>query len=340
MKLSKFKCTILLMGLLLLGFTTQGFSQSEAEAVEAYNSAYESAQEGDFDQAISLYNEAISIAEQAGEEGAEVMEKAEAQLPQIYYQRAAAKYKEFQQDKQASILDEAVEYFSEAADIAEEYNDDRIGERADGVVTQLIYARGVLLYEEEDYEGAMEAMEEVLERNPNSAKAIYQQGLIVDQDDELDEAIELWQEAAEVAEKAGDSETANRANSKIRDELVYRAANKIEDDELESAMEDLQRALEYDENYVSTHYRLAEAYNQMEQYEQALEHANRALELESGGRTDQARIYFEIGTAHKNLENQAEACDAFANAAYGDFRSSAEHEMEYELECESIGENR
>lgn len=334
MKSLKYSLAFLVFALFSTGITTQGFSQTGAEAVEAYNSALERAEAGDFEQAIALLNETISIAEQAGEDGAEALEKAEGQLPQIYYQRALAAYKQFQQDRDLNTLNDAMGKFQETADIADEYGDEQIADRADNVVTQLYYTRSVVQYQQEDFEGAMESLDETLERNPNNAKAVYQKGLVVNKQGSFEEAMELWEEALSMAEEADDSQTVERARDRMRDELVYRGAESSEDDNEEQALEYLERALELDSEYANTHYRLAEVYNKMSEHEQAIEHAERALELEGGGRTDQAKIYFELGLAYKYLNDREAACEAFSNAAYGSFRSPAEHEMEYEVECE------
>jgi tetratricopeptide (TPR) repeat protein len=93
--------------------------------------------------------------------------------------------------------------------------------------------------------------------------------------------------------------------------------------------------LDYDDESADVYYRLAEASNKASNYEKAVQYATTALDHENGGKTDKAKIYFELGYAHQTLGNKSVACDAFSNALFGSFKSPAEHKMEYELKCDS-----
>ncbi len=76
------------------------------------------------------------------------------------------------------------------------------------------------------------------------------------------------------------------------------------------------------------HYYMAHASNQLGNYQAALGHADKALALETGSRAAKAKIHFEKAEAHKNLAQYQLAVQSYSEAAYGDFKQRAEHEIE------------
>lgn len=339
MKDIKYSILSLFAGLLLITLSTDAEAQSQRDAVESYNSALELVENGDFEQAINTIEEALIQAEEAleaGEDAEDTVEQIKGRIPQIYFQKAAADYERFQQDQSVEYVDSAIEGFEDAIEKAEEHESEQIAQKADNVITQLYYRKAAFLYGEEELEDALEAADRAIERNENYAQAYYQKGLIVNKmsEDNLDEFLDLMDQAAEIASSSDNSDVEERATERAAEELVYRGSEQSEDDNFNEAIEFIERGLEYNDESANAYYRLAEAYNGLEEWDTALEHANRGLELESGGNNSKAKYYFEMGVAYKNKDMQSDACSAFENAAYGSFQSPAEHELEYELECE------
>ena len=200
-----------------------------------------------------------------------------------------------------------------------------------------MYSKSIIQYKQQNYQDALTTLDEVISNDPNYAKAYYQKGIVLKKIDgtDLDRSMELFDEAIEVGEKTNDSQIVSRATNAARDELVYRGATATEEKNFSRAKELLNRALKYDSSSADAHYRLAQAYNKNQDWQQAVQHSERDLSRETGGRTDKAKRYFELGTAYQGLGQKTNACDAYNNAAYGNFKSPAEHAMEYELKCES-----
>lgn len=337
MKILKQSLTILLVGLFVVGLTSTLQAQDKRAAVETYNKALEMAGNSEYEQAINLFNQAIAQAEELGEEGQNIVERAEQRLPQLQYQLALQQYKTFQNDRSIENIDATIEAFRQTVDVGEEYGDDQIAQKADGVITQLLYNKSLLQYQQNDHEAALATLDEVIERNENYAKAYYQKGVVVKNMDEtqLEKALDLFDQAIEVGNQTGDNDIVSNAQEAAREQLVYVGAQQIEQKNFDRAKELLNRALEYDQTSANAHYRLAEAYNQTQDWQQAIEHAKQGLQYEDRGRTEQAKIYFELANAYQGLGEQEDACSAYSNAAYGSFKSPSEHQMEYELECES-----
>ncbi len=340
MKFLKYSATVFLAAILTVGFTTESQAQDEgyANAVSAFNKALDHAKQNQFEQAINMYNQAISLAEQSDhEKAADIIDRTQNQLPSIYYQLAVTRYKNFQKNKSLASLEEAMNSFQEAADVSEEYGDGSIAQKAGNIVTQLLYTKSIIQYKSQQYDAALTSLDQAIERNPNYAKAYYQKGLVIknENDQNLDTALEMFDKAIEVGNKVGDNQIVRQATESARDNLIYRGNQAKEAKNYDRAVSLLERALKYDSESADAHYRLAETHVKATNWSQAISHARQALEYETGGKTELAKIYFELGMALKAQGKSADACSAFKNAAFGNFKSSAEHQMEYELKCES-----
>lgn len=332
--------------LALVAFQIQ--AQDKTEAVQLYNQGLEQAQANDFDEAITTFTQVISVAEQLGPEGEEVKGNAESQIPKMYYGKARAAYQEFQSSRDLETLEDAISAFREVVDISEEYNDDRYANTARGAIPQLYYSKSVLYYGQEEYEASEEAVDEALNLNSNYAVAYFQKAKIFKKvndtegdgiiDQGIDEMLEWYDRAIEVAGTTNKPDVAERAREAAHDELLAVGTNASEGDNIDYALEMLNKALEYEGQSADVYYRIAEAQNKARNAQEAIEAANQGIEYESGGRTDLAKIYYEIGYAHQTLNNKSEACDAFTNALYGSFKSPAEHKMEFELKCDSAAD--
>ncbi len=340
MKSLKSSITVFLLGLFIFGLGQFAEAQDRKEAVQTYNSAREMVQSGDYQTAIEQFKKAIEVGNQLGPEGQDIVERAKGKLPEVYRQMALDNYRAFKQNQSLGKLDETIEAFRETKDVANEYDNSQIANQATGVINQLLYSKSILQYKQQNFQDALATLDEVIANDANYAKAYYQKGIVLKKIEgtELERSIDLFDQAIEVGQKTNDSQIVSRARDAARDELVYRGAKATENKNFSRAKELLNRALEYDSSSADAHYRLAEAFNKTQDWQQAVDHSKEALGYETGGRTDKAKIYFELGTAYQGLGQKENACGAFNNAAYGSFKSPAEHQMEYELECENATE--
>jgi tetratricopeptide (TPR) repeat protein len=334
MKILRYSLSVLL----LVAISATAYGQStKADAIKLFNKALEEAKANNLDQAIAEFTEAITLAEELGEEGADIKERSEKQLPGLYYKRAVEVFNTFRSSKQLSDLDEAIEEFNEAAQVSDQYDNEELEQKAMGIIPQLHYQKSIFLFKANDLAGAEDELTKAIDYNDNYAKAYFQRSVVYKKlnPTDLDGYIALVDEAIDVAEDTGDNRTLRSAKESAHDELLYRAVKQTENNRLSTAIEMLNQALKYDPESEDVYYRLAEALNKQGKYDDALTHANKALELENGGKSEKAKIYFEIGFAQQGKGNNSAACSAFQNAAFGAFKAPAEHKMEYELKCET-----
>jgi tetratricopeptide (TPR) repeat protein len=313
---------------------SQAQDDPRAEAIQLYNQAQELAGGGDFDGASEKYREALDVARDNDLD--DIVELVEQQLPRVAFQKASTSFSTFQNDRSIENANTALDDFKNAKEVGEEFGDEQIVSRAESAIPQLYYLRGVMEYRAENYDASLEDLDTAMELNANYPAPYYQKAVVLkaQNPDDIETALEWYDQAIEVAERAGDDRTLQNARSGARDELIFRAVNQAEERRFSQAVELLQRVEQYDPRSATAHYRLAEVYNERGNWDSALEHANRALEYESGGAADLAKIYFEIGTAYKGKGEKENACEAFENARYGDFTDPANHELQFELRCE------
>jgi tetratricopeptide (TPR) repeat protein len=147
------------------------------------------------------------------------------------------------------------------------------------------------------------------------------------------DVVSMFDQAITLAEMYDQGQVASRATDQAVQTLLSSGAQAVQNNQITDGIDLLNRAAEYETDEADVFFRLAEAYNKRSRYDEAISNAQRALELESGGVADKAKIYFELGFAHQMQNNKDAACSAMKNASYGDFRDPANHKMEFELKC-------
>ncbi|WP_069130853.1 tetratricopeptide repeat protein [Rhodohalobacter halophilus] len=327
--------------LLIAAFSVTLFAveQSHAQdarnqAIELYNQAQELAGSGDFTNSIDVYRDALEIAR--ANDLNDITELIVERIPRVASSRASNAYRGYQNERTIESVNRALQAFQEAKDIAEEFNNAQVRQQAEAAIPQLYYIRSVLHFRADNFDSALEDLDTAIDLNPNYAVAYYQKALVTKNQipSEVETWLGLYDEAIEVAERVNDNRTLQNARQSAAEELIYRAVNLAEERQYNRAIELLQRVEQYDGQSADAHYRLAEIYNERGRWDQALQHATKALEFESGGVNDRAKIYFELGTAYKGQGQVDNACEAFENARYGEFTEPANHELQFELKCE------
>lgn len=312
----------------------QAQDDERAEAIQLYNQAQELAGTGNYSDALDLFRDALNVARENNID--DIVQLVEGNLPKVARSRASGAYRDYQTERTKESATRAIRYFTEAKDIAEEFGDQEVVQQATAAIPQLHYIRSIIEFRNDELEAAIADLDTAIELNANYAVAYYQKGVVSKSmnPEDVDGFMQWYDQAIEVSERVDDTRTLNNAKQGAAEELIYRSQALKDDRRYDQAIELLNRVFNYDSQSASAHYRLAEIYNLRGNWNQALQHASRALEFESGGVTDKAKIYFELGTAYKGQGNVENACSAFENARYGDFTDPANHELQFELKCE------
>jgi tetratricopeptide (TPR) repeat protein len=308
---------------LLVGLQSQG--QTLKDAIDAYTKGIELI-DSDISAAIENLERSHEIAINLGAEGDEVKEQAEIQIPSLYYERAMNFYRE-------RNIEQAVDGFQAAIDVAEEFKNQNVKSRSEAVLHQLYFIQGNGAFRENENDKALELFNMALEINPQHARSHLGKGLVY----RRLENTELFKESMDMAIESGlmtnDESTVETAESTARDFFLVRALRLRGEEKYDEALELLNTSLVYDQKFPETHFLFATIYNEQSRFQDAVKSAGQALELLNGSRDETAKIYFELGKAYAGLGNTSMACTAYRDAAHGQYVESAKYQMEHVLKC-------
>jgi tetratricopeptide (TPR) repeat protein/predicted Ser/Thr protein kinase len=154
-------------------------------------------------------------------------------------------------------------------------------------------------------------------RDPAGAEARAELAWRINDDGELDRAVE-------------ESTAALALDDRCVSALLCRANARLKKGNARLALPDLSRAAEIDPNNHEPEIDLAWAYNELDQHDEALKHADRAVHL----RPDSAEAYCQRGGAYKRLEMYREAVQDLTEA----IRLKDDYEMAYRERAEAYEE--
>ena len=302
-------------------------AQTINEVVEAFNAGAEDANSGNFETAITKFEECIELATTLGAEGDEMKQKAEQQIPALHYNLALASYK-------AKEYEAALEKFEETVAACDTYGNEELKTKSMKYIPALHYALANKAYKEEDYESSLSHYDMAIEINPNYLKAYYGKGLVYQKNGDEENMIAAFEKVIEMGTAAGDDKTVPQASKKLRDHYVIKGVTALKAEDYTDAIGLFNSSLEYDNEYTETYYYLTVIYNKQEEYDKAVENANAALEYDTSEPDKKARIYYELGNAYYMLVEYEKACEAYKNALHEPFTNSAKHKIENVLNCQ------
>lgn len=229
----------------------------------------------------------------------------------------------------------ALEKYLAAADGAKAEGDGDVERGSRKVASQLAYILGRAELQKNAFPAAIRYFDQGIKQYPSNAQNYLARASALKQADRTDEAIAAFAQTMEVATAGSDTKTARQAEEAIRGHYVFLASTALSRNgartskaDAEEAMGHIQAMLQYVDADADTYYYTAESQKVSGEYEASVASADQALELHRGSRTDKAKIYFVKGESLMNMGQMDGAKEAFRNAAYGNYRASAEHYLE------------
>jgi len=331
MKVKNLILSGLITFLSLIIFTGISSGQTLNEAKEAFNSGVSAIQSNNFDEAIIQFNQCMEIYSELDEEESleaeDMIVQIESKLPALYYQVAMDLYK----DKK---LDEAIEKFVETSEVANKFNDQPTSQRASKVVPQLYYQRAGNKYDNDDFKGALEDYNKAIELDPEYDKAYYMKSLVCKKLDDEAGFLESTRKAIECAGSSNNGSVLSKAKESGSKYFLMKGDEAKSAEKYAEARKYIDLAIEFDSESPLAYYLLALVDNQLNNYDSAIEAANKALAYEDDVPEEKARIYYELANALKEKGENGKACDAYKKAVYGAYKDAAEYQIKYVLECE------
>ena len=229
----------------------------------------------------------------------------------------------------------ALDRYLEAADAAAAEGDADVERNARKVVAQLTNILGRSELKKENFDAALAHFDMGIENYPSFTQNYLARASTLKRMDQMDEAIAAFAQTVEVATAASDTKTARQAEDAIRGHFVFLASTALSRNgartstaDADEAMGHIEQLLQYVEPDADTYYYTAESQKVKGQFDDSVASADQALAIHRGSRTDKAKIYFVKGESLMSLGQVDAAKDAFRNAAYGNYRASAEHYIE------------
>jgi tetratricopeptide (TPR) repeat protein len=236
---------------------------------------------------------------------------------------AAEKYNQGLAFLKTKDYEKALNVFLDAEKLANKAGDKSTASKSESYAYRLCYNVGLGYHKAKDDAKALEFFEKGIAMEPAYYKNYLGKATILKEKGDEAGAIEAFIKTGEVASAAGELE--ERTNARAQAE--YLVSKGIKKDDYASVIKNGEIFLQYLET-ADIHYYMAVAYNHLGKYQEALDHATKALSLETGSRTQKAKIYFEQAEAYKNLSKFQLAVQSYQEAAYGEFKQRAEHEIE------------
>lgn len=321
MKINKFLS--LLLAVTFIGIAGVS-AQTMDDVVNKFNAAAELVN-SDAAAAATLLQESIELANKVGPEADELRLMAESQLPAVYFRLGT----EQQRD---GNTDAALESFHQSLDLGLEYNDPNTVAKAQNILGRLYLLQGNNAYRAGENEKAIELLTKSVEYDAENARTWLLKGLSHRRLEDLDNMITSMDQAIAAAEKEDDAQLKGTAEKSIRDYLAIRANQSIQGNRASEALNYLNTAINYGEE-AQTYFLLTLAYNSLQQWDNAVDAAEKALALEVDDAGEKAKIYFEMGNALREKGNTEAACSAFRNAAHGNYAESANYQIQHVLKC-------
>lgn len=236
---------------------------------------------------------------------------------------AAEKYNEGLDLLKAKNYEKALSVFLEASKLASAAGDKGTSTKADSYAYRLCYNVGVGYHKDGNFAKALEYFDRGIKLEPGYYKNYKGKAAVYKAQGNESAAMETYIKTGEVATASGELE--ERTKARAQAEGFVAAA--LQEKDYEKVIANGNTFLQYLET-ADVHYYMAHASNQLDKYQDALNHAEKALALETGSRAQKAKIHFEKAEAHKNLAQFQLALQSYSEAAYGDFKQRAEHEIE------------
>jgi tetratricopeptide (TPR) repeat protein len=304
---------------LLLG-TLGAQAQTLKEAMEAYNAAAKLDNAKNYQEALKKYDEAISIYDALGDTGNQYRMKAADRIPVLQYKYGLELYKQ-------KKFDETIKAFIKLEELAQTYNSDEYAKKAKSIIPKLYYAKGKSLMDKGENDAAIEAFNNAI---PEYGMAYIRLAQIysTQKDEENFSAIINKTLALNQAKL---SSTAEKLALSF---YGKNAAQALKDSDYPNAEKYFKELVNFKEE-ADVYYQLAVVYNKQQKWDDAIEAANKGLELfTEEGTTKDAKLYFELGSAYKGKGDNTAACEAYKKAAKGDYEEAANYEIEHTLKCQ------
>jgi tetratricopeptide (TPR) repeat protein len=318
---------IIRKSLLAIGvvFLSMGmFAQSVEDAGAKYNEGNEAMKAKQYSTAVSAFEDALKMAQAAGPDAADLEANVEKQLMQAYYRNGIAKYKGKKYDASVAEMDKSL-------GIANKIGDTDMANKLTVTMAKVLSSKGMSLIKKKDLDGAYATFEEAHKVKSTCVISYYGKGLVWKERGDMGKMMTNMDKAIELgASEPKMDKYVTKAKSAASKGLVAEATQEITKEHGNIAARYLNDSFKYKAGNADTYYYLTIAYNKSNEFNNAVEAANKAISMKEGDKSD---IYFELGMALTGKGDSDGACGAFKKVTGGANAEAAKYQIDQVLKC-------
>jgi len=325
MKFSK-RLAIVLVILLSAGVSL--FAQEDLNAAGAiYNEGNEALKAKNYPEAIAKYEAALKVCSVIGMDADDLKFNIEKQLPSVQYSYGLDLVKQ----KKASA---GLKVLKEALASAKTVNDQNIIDKSNKYISRILGSIGYGNTKKGAYDVALLKLDEALTYTPESGKIFLYKGLTYKEMGDEEKMDESLLNAITYGRAENDEKTAMNSIKTGRGYYIGLVQKAVEKKDYNQAIASADKALKFDDHFGLAYYFKAVSFNNLKQYDKAIEAASLASEFSDNAQETQAGIHLELGKAFEGNGDTANACTEYTQAAFGSFQAEAEYKMKEVLKCQ------
>ena len=309
----------------LAAFAWGAAAQGMKEAVDLYNGAATSFKQNP-QQAVADLQKSIEICEALNsEESGTLATAARKLLPDAYFYLAQDLYKK-QKTEESFAAMETSKTSSEAI------GDMKRATRATRTLSSLYFQQGTQMQLKKNYEEAIELCKKSLQQNDRVLDVWIVIAQCQDSLKRYDDMLQTLKDGMDAAQRAANLARKTDMQVLATNHLKAEAIKRQEAKDPKGAIAILTKALEFDAHDATIYQPLAVAYASLKEYEEVVKNVDLALECLRPGE-DNTGLYFMKASAQQANGDTNGACESYKLAAFGTYKSAAEHEMKDVLKC-------
>jgi tetratricopeptide (TPR) repeat protein len=314
--------SLLILGMVM--FTAGLFAQTLVDAGEKYNAANEKYKAKDYAGAVQLYEEALSMCKEIGGSAIDLQTNVEKQLTNAYFRNGLTLYKKKKFDK-------SIEQLQKAKNLASETGNSSMEKKAVIYIARVYSTKGNVLVKQKKIDEAFAQYDKALEVKPNcinaylgKALANKEKGDMTQMMANVDKVLELGASNPKAAKKVA------KAKKIAFVTLKSNGASELQKEHPSKALQYLTDAQKYGKTDADIYYYIALANLKLKKWDDAINSAGKALELNSDDKSD---IYFAIAEAYAGKGDTANACKNYKMVKKGPNVEAAKYQITQVLKC-------
>jgi tetratricopeptide (TPR) repeat protein len=313
------KLTIAL-SILLITVSQSLTAQDLNDAGKAYNEGISFTKENNQIKAIESYRECAEICEELGEEGEELMIKAQTQISSLSMKLGIDAFK-------AKDYDAAVSYFSLSTNYAEKTGNSDNVKKAKNYTAISYTAKGNSLYKEKKYEDAISFFHTALEFNSEYFQAYYGLAKCYNKTGNTED---LEESVNKVIELGGENKNVEKAKTLASKYFLKLSGEALQKESFNEASMMAEKSIEYNYMESAAYYYQALANNNLRNWDEAIKAAQTGMKAEQ---EDKSNLFFELGRAFEGKSDIPQACEAYGKVTSGPNVDAANYQRTTVLHC-------